>query len=320
MLIDFFIWINDVLIKYESPIIRKIKLFSLLRYINRYFTYYAFRIWCFLTEKHSKFSILLAKEKVPVIISLTSFPGRLPNLNLTLESILRQTVKPEKIRVYLSREQVKSVFELPENLQKLQTRGVEFILVSDDLKSHKKYFYVLKEFSDYPIITIDDDLLYDSRLIERLFSVYQKNKAIIYCNYSYSIKYDSAGNIEKYRNWQLNLKSSEASFNNFFGSGGGTLFPPHALHKDVLNMDIVKEISFDADDIWLNGMARLNGTKIRQLKSRALLNMPTFNVPTLASVNLGLNKNDLQLKAVSHYCIKKHGVDPFKKDFKGNEI
>jgi len=316
MLVDFFIWVNDVLIKNEIPFIRKTKLFSLLRFINRYFSFYTFSIWCFFTNSNRKFNLLSAKDKVPVIISLTSFPGRLSNLNLTLETILRQTLKPERILVYLSSNQVKNTTELPKKLQDLVSRGVDFIFVSEDLKSHKKYFYVLNEFKNHPIITIDDDLLYDSRLIERLFSGYQKDRHLIYCNYSYTIKYTSSGNIEKYRRWQLNTsKNYEASFNNFFGSGGGTLFPPNALHVDVLNIDVVKKICFDADDIWLNAMARLNGTKICQLESRSLLNMPSFNIPTLASVNLGQNKNDLQLREVSSYCIKEYNMDPFEKDF-----
>ena len=42
-----------------------------------------------------------------VIISLTSFPARLDTLWQCVESLKRQTVRPEKIILYLSKEQVK---------------------------------------------------------------------------------------------------------------------------------------------------------------------------------------------------------------------
>src|SRR5690554_5862757 len=48
------------------------------------------------------------KTKKNLIISLTSFPARISNVNLVIESMLRQTILPERIILWLSRKQFKS--------------------------------------------------------------------------------------------------------------------------------------------------------------------------------------------------------------------
>ena len=92
-----------------------------------------------------------------IILSLTSYKHRLKNLNLVLESIFNNTMKPSKIVLTLYK---KDSFFLTEYLKDLiATNRIELIITDTDIKSHKKYFYVMKKYRDYAIITIDDDII-----------------------------------------------------------------------------------------------------------------------------------------------------------------
>jgi hypothetical protein len=59
-----------------------------------------------------------------------------------------------------------------------------------------------------------------------------------------------------------------------------------------------------ADDIWLNAMARLSNQQVRKIKSGLLLPITQDDNVTLASVNVGLNKNDEQIDNINSYYIK----------------
>lgn len=90
-----------------------------------------------------------------LIISLTSYPKRIGYVWMTIETLLRQDVLPEKIILYLSKRQFpKQYDDLPANLLKLQNRGLEIIFVDDDLRSHKKYYYAMTEFPDKCVLTV----------------------------------------------------------------------------------------------------------------------------------------------------------------------
>ena len=100
----------------------------------------------------------------------------------------------------------------------------------------------------------------------------------------------------------------------FFGSGGGTLFPPGVFYKDILNKDIFKSLCFQADDIWLNTMIRLNGSKILVSGyGQGMSPLPVLNRKdvSLASLNVDENQNDIQLSLVREYYMQQLDVDPF---------
>src|SRR5690606_16598971 len=60
-----------------------------------------------------------------LIVSLTSFPARIDRLWLVVECILRQSYKPDRIILWLSKEQFTTVNELPKSLLEQRSRGLE---------------------------------------------------------------------------------------------------------------------------------------------------------------------------------------------------
>ena len=118
--------------------------------------------------------------------------------------------------------------------------------------------------------------------------------------------------LTSYSLWPFIKDETSPNFYSFFGSGGGTLFPPYAMDPDVLNLNLSNSLSPDADDIWLNAMCRLKGTKIVKTSYfTELLPVLYFRNETLDSINNGMEQNDAQLLAVREYYIKNRGIDPF---------
>lgn len=85
-----------------------------------------------------------------IIISLTSYPTRFNTIIPTLKSLLNQTMKPDKIIVWLSCIRQ----ELTKNMLELEEYGIEYRCNVIDLKSHKKYFFAFQEFASELVITL----------------------------------------------------------------------------------------------------------------------------------------------------------------------
>ena len=75
-------------------------------------------------------------REVSVIVSLTSYPGRINIVYRTIKTILTQTFKPDRVILWLSDEQFKGI-PLPNNLTELEQYGLE-IRWCQDIKSYKK--------------------------------------------------------------------------------------------------------------------------------------------------------------------------------------
>lgn len=72
------------------------------------------------------------------VISLTTFPRRAPYLWLVIETLLRQSMLPHKIVLYLSREQFPSAADVPATLRPYEEAGIlEIRMVDGDIRSHK---------------------------------------------------------------------------------------------------------------------------------------------------------------------------------------
>ncbi|MDL2314904.1 hypothetical protein LJC16_01450 [Bacteroidales bacterium OttesenSCG-928-C19] len=227
-----------------------------------------------------------------------------------IETILRQTKKPDKIILWLSEEQFQSKNDLPKNLLILQKRGLTIELRSGDFRSHKKYFYTLREYPNDIMITVDDDIFYPTDMIRNLIQQSKKYPKCVIANYTRIISYNE-NQISPYIQWEYNYYKINIE-HLFFGSGGGTLFPPNSLPTDATNSDIFMSICPTADDIWLNAMCKCAGFNIRTTTLRSKLILPVLNQNNerLFTIN-SQSQNDIQIAAVTNYCKKKFGQNPF---------
>ncbi len=249
------------------------------------------------------------------VVSFTSFPGRISVVWLVIECLLRQSLVPKKIVLYLSSQQFPNIDVLPKELKQYPDDIVEIHLVNGDIKSHKKYWYAVNDFKDNPLILVDDDLIYDSSFIEDMERIVLKHNNVVGCCWGAQMSWNAKGEILPYSQWSGEYPSiGKITENFFFGSGGGTYFPIGSLDGAAQPINEIMQVCPNADDIWLNAVVRKNGYKLALMRHR--ISVPEWKIRNnikLHSINNGMYQNDIQLIKVKEYFIEKFGINPFDK-------
>lgn len=214
---------------------------------------------------------------------------------------MQQTMLPNKIILNLESSLLSQ--PLPVTLQKLINRGLEINEV-EDIRSYKKLIPTLKKYPDAIIITIDDDLLYDHDLVERLFQSYLKNPKSISAMRTHTIAFNKSGYPLNYSDWYYEQAVSDNPFHLFPTTGAGTLFPPGVFNKEVFNQEVFTTLCPTADDIWFHAMAVMNKTSIIKVVSRSntgcdyLVNDSVQDMGLFHQNTGEKGRNDIQLKNV----------------------
>jgi hypothetical protein len=235
-----------------------------------------------------------------LIISLTTYNKRLYEVYLTIETIMQQTMKPNKIVLWLE-DDLKSI-PIPLALQKQEERGLE-IKYCEDTKSYNKLIPSLQQYPESIIVTIDDDVLYNFDILENLYNSYKNEPSRIHTLRMHRIKLRSPDRLEQYSKWNWNYENFDVSPLNFPTGIGGVLYPPHCFNQEVLNKNVFMNICKYADDIWFKAMSLLNGVISQKAYTHNkngknyLINDNVQDI-TLAKYNNDKSMNDIQLKAV----------------------
>jgi len=233
------------------------------------------------------------------IVSITSFPARIDEIWVSLETVLRQSFKPDAIILWLATEQFPDR-NIPDNLKPLQQRGLTIRYCDEDLRSHKKYFYALQEFSNDYLITLDDDLYYHKNVLLNIVELHHQYPAHICTNRAHQIGIKN-GKILPYRKWNHNAKKILLPTHLLLQTGGaGTLYYPGALSKLAVDKTLIKDLCFHADDVWLKMMCFINNKKIltNKLYNKDYITVSKTQREKLVSTNVLDGGNDLQLKKV----------------------
>lgn len=203
------------------------------------------------------------KRNEKIIVSLTSFPGRIHLVHKTIQTILLQSVKPDLIELWLAKEQFPNLEkDLPSELIELTQFGLN-ICWCNNYRSFKKLVPSLLKHPDAIIVTADDDVYYAPNWLERLYSSYSDDKNCIYCHkatkFSYENgKFNAIGGGKKYHHG--------ASFLNKLVGVGGVLYPINSLDNEVGNSELFSRLAPTNDDIWFWFMAIKAGTRIKIVK------------------------------------------------------
>lgn len=195
-----------------------------------------------------------------LIVSLTTFPGRINTVWQTISTLLNQTVKPDEVVLWLASEQFPEK-NLPENLTDLENFGLTIKWYEEDIRSFKKLVPSLKEYPDSIIVTADDDIFYPENYLESLYNQYLKYPQYIHANRAFRIDDKDEKFVMKARKYDYN-ETYFPSYRNEFMTGYGSLFPPHVLDNEVLNSKKFMELMPTNDDVWFWGMAVKNNTKV----------------------------------------------------------
>jgi hypothetical protein len=272
-----------------------------MKRIARRLQYYGGRIlmyWFFIKVKFSRKIGVSGEAKGKLIVSLTTYPARWNIVYVTIESLMRQTIKPDSIVLWLSAEEAQ-YDNIPDNLKRLESRGLDIRFVDENLKSYKKLIYSLDCYLGCNIITCDDDVLYPKDFISGLVKASMMNPGcIVAYRCTVMSKIDNKA-LTPYLTWP-NAGSPGPSLTLFPTGNGGILYPPGSLHSEVLNKKAFIDLCPLADDVWFKAMALINETKVVMVNDSSI-EFPTVNGTQDSALwheNVIKNRNDEQLKKV----------------------
>ena len=250
---------------------------------------------------------------LPLIVSLTSFPDRIGRVWMTIESMLRQTSKPKHIILWLSRDQFPSEeCDLPKSLLKQTKRGLVIRFVDGDARSHKKYYYAFKEYTEYCVVTIDDDLLFPSYFLESIYECSLNHPNDVIANFGFMYIWDDE---KQYLSVINNIANTDSCKNKlFFGSGGGTLFKPSNLLAQMDDLTTILTLCPTADDVYLNALIRISGFGVILLQNNPLLSIVNLKDRKLSIHNGNIgnaeSENAKQIRCLTAYMKTKFGTNP----------
>ena len=251
------------------------------------------------------------KREYEIIVSLTSYPERIYEVYYTIFSLLTQTLKPNKIILYLGEDKFPNKNkDLPKNLLEFTKYGLT-IKYTKDIKQFKKLLPSLKEYPNSIIVTADDDIFYFQNWLEKLYDSWKNNKDCIICHRVAVAELTKDKQFVQFNDWKQPKNIVEPSLRNCLLGYCGTLYPPNSLYKDVFDECIFKKLAPNADDIYFWAMAVLNNTKIKLIEDsyyyplyvNPLREKGFNNELTLFKSNGGEeNKNQIQFdNIINHY-------------------
>lgn len=240
----------------------------------------------------------IEKRESKIILSVKTYNKRYGGVPEVLKSLVLQTVKPDKIIVWLDNKCDDNL--ATEEMLEYEKYGVSFQYTTLDIKPHGKYFYAMQEYPDDIIITVDDDLIYPPNLIKKLLNEHIKYPEAI-CAWRVHAMTLKNERIAPYDEWIYEARHiKEPSYQLLATGGAGALYPPHLLPMETYNVKNIKDYCLSADDIWMKVMEMKNNIPVVWVKNYIV--MPPIvresQQEALSMNNVINGQNDIYLESL----------------------
>ncbi len=237
--------------------------------------------------------------QVPVIVSMTSIGPRLKGADLPVRSLLSQPTKPEKILLWLH-ESLKG--KIPKRLAELEGEIFSISFASWD-SPHLKLVRTLETHPGKVVVTVDDDLIYQSGWLEKLYREHQERPGHIIANQVRRIRYDGQGAPLSYSGWPTTYEPCLEGPEILPIGSAGALYPPGSLDDRFGEVELFLKLAPRADDLWFKAMSLLKGTPSAMACERPGPPIPILGsqAVSLKKQNIGQDKNREQWIALQDY-------------------
>lgn len=196
-----------------------------------------------------------------LVVTLTTFDKRIDDVYLCIESLLQQSLRPNRLMLWLSEEEFPRSRPLPAMLMRQQARGLEIHYCPRDIGPYKKLIPALSLCPDDLLVTVDDDVMYPVDTLDLLYRTHLQYPSEVVANRGHQLLRDRHGRVMPYKQWPKGVQLCSPSADVFPVGIGGVLYPPGALHPDVVKEEVFMSQCPGADDIWLKAMAMRAGTQ-----------------------------------------------------------
>lgn len=200
-----------------------------------------------------------AAVNMPVYVSLTAISTRINAVNNTVISILRGSIRPNKIFLFISREGYlidHGIREIPQGLLALAAAKLLTIVYTQNIGPHRKLLPLLDRYrrSNCLIVTLDDDL----GTISRSNHIYQLLRSYVQSNGSsvvalrarrFGLCNSEPFEPTRYRMWMLYLSHPGRREMLLLPTGtGGVLYHPSFFHPVIFDSRF-RAVTGTADDL-----------------------------------------------------------------------
>ena len=250
--------------------------------------------------KRADFTPSYDESRENIVVSLTSTEGRIQRIFPTLYSLASQTRKPDLIVLWLGKDR---------SYKRSVISGIEGMGVTvryrEDLGPNTKYHYAFREYGRDVVITVDDDIIYDSGMVEELYDTYLQHPDPVTARRVHRIRFDRNRQPVSYSDWIWEYRDDVGPAHDLLATGvGGVLYPPSVMaQKCWENTDFLK-VCPSCDDIWLKYCELSRGIKVCAVKDGGYdldIMDQRSGKHSLSSGNVPGGRNDAAVRACTEY-------------------
>lgn len=241
------------------------------------------------------------KREIPIVVSLTSCEENFGELPSTINSIMNQELKPDRIVLWLDEDSY-DLMNLPYEITRFIKNGLEIRFIKD-LGTYNNLYYALKEFEDSIVVVASDSVYYVASWLSSLYLSYIAAPDEIQL---YSAKKVSADNssIHPSSSWERALLGT-SSFYNFPIIDAGILFPPKCFSNEFFRKDVFLKLAADREDVWVWCLAVVSSRKLSVVKNSVRFLIPINIFKYFVKKIFGSKKRyediDLSIKSMLEY-------------------
>lgn len=199
-----------------------------------------------------------------VVVSMTSFPGAIDFATHAIRSLLKGSVVPDRLVLYLTLADFRDK-KIPARLSRLEADNPVFEIrnYDHDIRSYRKLIPALRDFPKAVIVTVDDDVWYHRHMLRDLLRLHAREPHAVLAHRAKRIKINKPyRKWRKYRWYDFILKRIHRSFSNLQTGVGGVLYPPGCLEESMLDETLFTKLAPSCDDIWFWAAAALKGYSV----------------------------------------------------------
>lgn len=234
-----------------------------------------------------------------VVVSIASYPKRMPYICGSVETLLRQTIVPDEICLTLAREEFGENDEsLMAPIREMGEAGITVFWAERNLRPHNKYFWCMQSHPEDIVITVDDDIVYPPTLVQSLLEQHYCHPEAVVANRTHIVTKNEKNELLPYKQWVMEQSESfDRPQTDLLATGaGGILYPPHAFDSEVFDADAIEDTCLLADDLWLFvHEIRLGIPVVNTTASPYLFYVPGSQEEGLYIENLDNGRNDVVL-------------------------
>lgn len=201
-----------------------------------------------------------------LLVSLASTPLHLPGVFAVLQSILKQTLKPDGIVLWLAEADFpQKLAALPEELRSMVSAGRLVVKwYKDDLKSHNKYFHALRAYPEAVIVAIEDNILYEPGVLQALQESCMLYPGAVSAARARLICFSRDGKLLPMKFWPEEGAAvlHESAMQLWADGSAAVLYPPHLFPPELLDAALIKKICPANADLWLKVMQVMAGVPV----------------------------------------------------------